>query len=476
MSAESSKSNPPLQATLPISFLVIGGGIAGLACALALRRVGHHVLVLEREDRSSARGDSGVRLPPNLSKILFHWGLRDILTSKSSITKRLIFMRYETGEMLGEHIWDVDMLRETRGLFMMLAHSELYDILYEAAIERGAQVRYNANVVELDPQEATVRLETGEELSADVLVGADGEHGLCRPAVVGENAPGDLTGLALFDTVVPSKEVPVYAERIREWHGQFAAFGSGHAIVAYPIRGTEDIAFQFYAPDGGHEGKYGDKPSVDVPSIVDGINPELAAVAKFARKAVRVSIRQHRDLDDWVHDDGRLVLIGEAAHPFPPSTIQGTAMAVEDGAVLAKLFSHISEERQIESFLYAFQELRQERVKAVRQGEFGSVLYMTAAGEMAAARDAGMRAKAAAGKNVLEGDGDAESIWEEYRVVFGYDCEDEADDWWVQWGMLRERALEREAAHAAGAPPLLDFAAMMSSVEISSTHDGEETH
>ncbi|PIL22837.1 hypothetical protein GSI_15532 [Ganoderma sinense ZZ0214-1] len=487
MSAESSRSNPPLQATLPISFLIIGGGIAGLACALALRRVGHHVLVLEREDRASARGGSGVRLPPNLSKILFHWGLRDILTSKSSITKRLIFMRYETGEMLGEHIWDVDMLKETRGLFMMLAHSELYDILYEAAIERGARVRYNANVVELDALEATVVLETGEELSADVLVGADGEHGLCRPAVVGENAPGDLTGLALFDTVVPSREVPAYAERITEWHGQFAAFGSGHAIVAYPIHGAEDIAFQFYAPDGGQEGKYGDKPSVDVPSIVDGINPEYGnalpspnsqcsltyAVAKFARKAVRVSIRQHRDLDDWVHDDGRLVLIGEAAHPFPPSTIQGTAMAVEDGAVLAKLFSHISEPRQIESFLYAFQELRQERVKAVRQGELGSVLYMTADGEMAAARDAGMRAKAAAGKNVLEGDGDAESIWEEYRVVFGYDCEDEADDWWVQWGMLRERAREREAE---GAPPLLDFAAMMAKVEVSSTHDGEEAY
>ena len=144
-------------------------------------------------------------------------------------------------------------------------------------------------------------------------------------------------------------------------------------------------------------------------------------------------------------------------------------MSLEDASVLAKLFSHLRAEDQIESFLYAFQELRQERVKAVRQGEFGSVLYMTAEGEMAAGRDAGMRAKAAAGKNVLDGDGDAESIWEEYRVVFGYDCEDEADDWWVQWGMLRERALEREAANA---PPLLDFASMMSSVEISSTHDG----
>ena len=158
-----------------------------------------------------------------------------------------------------------------------------------------------------------------------------------------------------------------------------------------------------------------------------------------------------------------------------PGTIQGTAMAVEDGAVLARLFSHLSEERQIGSFLNAFQELRQERVKAVRQGEFHSVMYMTAGDEVAQARDENMRRKAAAGKNVLDGDGDGDAaqIWEEYRVIFGYDCEDEADDWWVQWGMLRERALEREAAHAAGAPPLLDFASMMSSVEISSTHEDE---
>lgn len=84
-------------------------------------------------------------------------------------------------------------------LIRRLQHSELYDILYEAAIELGAQVRFNANVVELDTEGAAVRLETGEELSADVLVGADGEHGLCRPAVVGEDAPGDLTGLALFE-------------------------------------------------------------------------------------------------------------------------------------------------------------------------------------------------------------------------------------------------------------------------------------
>ena len=157
-----------------------------------------------------------------------------------------------------------------------------------------------------------------------------------------------------------------------------------------------------------------------------------------------------------------------------PSTIQGTAMAIEDGAVLARLFSHLSEERQIGSFLNAFQELRQERVKAVRQGEFHSVMYMTAGDEVAQARDENMRRKAAAGKNVLDGDGDGDAaqIWEEYRVIFGYDCEDEADDWWVQWGLLRERALGRQASgeddeDEAAAPSAFDFSAF--AVQVSET-------
>ena len=140
-------------------------------------------------------------------------------------------------------------------------------------------------------------------------------------------------------------------------------------------------------------------------------------------------------------------------------------MAIEDGAVLAKLFSHLSDESQIESFLYAFQELRQERVCAVRAGEFASVFFMTAAGAPAADRDASMRAKAARGQNVLEGEGSAEGVWEEYRVVFGYDCEDAADDWWVQWGMLRERANGADE-RGASVPSLLDFSAAMSQVHI----------
>ena len=149
-------------------------------------------------------------------------------------------------------------------------------------------------------------------------------------------------------------------------------------------------------------------------------------------------------------------------------------MAVEDGAVLAKLFSHLSEERQIESFLYAFQELRQSRTRSVRASEFGNAFFMAMpVCEQSRQRDEGMRMLGEKGLNVLEGgDGEASGAWDEIRTVFGYDCEDEADDWWVQWGLLRERALGRQASgeedeDEAVAPSAFDFSAF--SVQVSET-------
>ena len=150
-------------------------------------------------------------------------------------------------------------------------------------------------------------------------------------------------------------------------------------------------------------------------------------------------------------------------------------MAVEDGAVLAKLFSHLTESRQIESFLYAYQELRQARTRGVRASEFGNAFFMAMpVCEQSRQRDEGMRMLGEKGLNVLEGgDGEASGAWDEIRTVFGYDCEDEADDWWVQWGLLRERALGRQASgeddedEAAAAPSAFDFSAF--AVQVSET-------
>ncbi|KAI0750055.1 FAD/NAD-P-binding domain-containing protein [Daedaleopsis nitida] len=466
----------PQQCGLPISFVIIGGGIAGLACALALRRVGHRVLVLEKSDKKSARGEGGIRLPPNLTKIFFHWGLRDALKKKAVVSRTIVFSKYESGDYLGSQVWDENVLAETRGVFMLMTHEQLHEILHDAAIKAGVQVKYKCPVTAVDPANHRISLASGETLSADVVVGADGEYGLCRRIVVGQEVRGTPTGLAMYDTIVNSKYLPKNLAAVKKENGVFVAFGDNRSIVAFPVRGSKELAFQFYGPDDAQEGRYGDAPSVKVQEIATTLDERLQPIIKNARKAVRVTVREYSDIEDWVEDDGRLVLIGEAAHPFPPGTIQATAMAVEDGAVLAKLFSHLAEERQIESFLYAFQDLRQARTREVRASEFGNAFFMAMPDcDASRQRDAGMRQLGEQGVNVLEGGGEASGAFEEVRTIFGYDCEDEADDWWVQWGLLRERAIGRQAEEeeeeeedVAPQTPMYDFSGSAFTVQVSS--------
>lgn len=156
-----------------------------------------------------------------------------------------------------------------------------------------------------------------------------------------------------------------------------------------------------------------------------------------------------------------MVVIGEAAHPIPVSqmasfsrlhnnattekvgAIQNAALSLEDGSVLAKLFSHLRTEDQISSFLYAFEDLRDSRCTSVAGSEAGNMYFMTLPpGEMQAGRDMVFKSKDAAGLNVLEpseADGTMDR-WEEIKNVFGYDAEDDADNWWVQWGILAMHA------------------------------------
>ncbi|KAF8423759.1 hypothetical protein L210DRAFT_3355664, partial [Boletus edulis BED1] len=106
-----------------IDFLVVGGGLAGLSCALALRRVGHRVVVLEHVFcvflTNLQMSHGGIRLPPNVVKILYKWGLKDALDAISVESRSFEMDKYETGEVLGTHVWDEDIFTATGGAFLL---------------------------------------------------------------------------------------------------------------------------------------------------------------------------------------------------------------------------------------------------------------------------------------------------------------------------------------------------------------------
>jgi len=138
-------------------------------------------------------------------------------------------------------------------------------------------------------------------------------------------------------------------------------------------------------------------------------------------------------LESWISESGKVLVLGDAAHPFSPGTGHSYAVALEDGAFIGKIFSHTRNPERVSEFLCAFQEHREPRCARLRQMEKEYIFHMTVPeGEFQAGRDASMRARHAAGQNVL--DGDLEQMMEDYRMMYGYEAADDADEWWMTWG------------------------------------------
>ena len=121
-------------------------------------------------------------------------------------------------------------------------------------------------------------------------------------------------------------------------------------------------------------------------------------------------------------------------------------MSTGDAAVLGRVFSHLHRHEQIDSFLSAVQEIRKDRVNHVLHASAGNILAVSLPPGVAAARNADLRARNERGlKRLGEEVGmraSAESAEEMSHLVeniFGYDPEDEADNWWIQWGAVQER-------------------------------------
>ncbi|KAJ7765864.1 hypothetical protein DFH07DRAFT_810066 [Mycena maculata] len=436
---------------IKLDFAVIGGGVAGLSCAIALGRIGHRVTVIEKNDSMlNAAAGRGVRMPPNLTKILLHWGLQDQLRAISVKSEAIQILLGNTGELLGTHRWDEELLKETRGEYLFAHLSDLLGLLYDEAIRCGADIRVGTTALSIDPAEGTIALDFGGVLHADVIVGADGVAGLSRSILLQEELAeeGDIEKSAdrqlmwMYSATIPKGAIlndaalkPLYDEAQTTL---FCWLGHGRSVVGYPLGGTEEFAICAYGPYDA------DQTLADgMRETMEHTEPRLQNLLPLLSSLQRHPVMQCQPLDDWVSQSSRLVIVGTAAHPIPPGSIQESAMAVEDGAVLARLFSRLDSRDQIGQFLWAFQDIRQPRCAAATESET-NIMYYTCmpAGEEQEARDQGMRAKLAAGVEVLQAGADQEETpeWQEVKEVFGYDAEDEADDWWVKWGSLRYKS------------------------------------
>ncbi|KAJ3522425.1 hypothetical protein NM688_g8876 [Phlebia brevispora] len=421
-------------------------GLSGLAAALSLRRVGHNVTVLERDVEILKGGPGGgCRLTPNMTKVLMHWGLKPELQARGVRKRSVVFNKTDEDGALGKHTYHDEVLLESGGgEWFFISHTELRGLLYTAATNAGANVRPNCTVTAVDAVARQVTLASGEVVTGDVIIGADGPKGICRETVVGAPTTGTPTGTTLYNATMSAEDVAKVSEMMggpeESEVAVYVWYGDGWCLYSYQMNPQGDHALHLYGPDDGQDGTWSDEPSVSLPKLLENLEPKLAKFVENASLAVRVRMMDYGMAEDWVHETSdRLLIIGEAAHPFPPGALQTAAMSMEDAAVLGKLFSHLKSEDQIGNMVCGFQDIREERCKMALEREvYRAQVFTLKKGPEQEARDKTLRLL-----NKDKGFDLGLYSLEEPRVLFAYDCEDQGEEWWQSWGLLRERAHNR---------------------------------
>ncbi|KAF7335706.1 FAD-binding-3 domain-containing protein [Mycena venus] len=461
----------PLSEEPGLKFIIVGASIAGLTSALALKAAGHSVLVLEKEEHlcgADTIPSGGARVPPNGCKVLFDLGLEAEIRENAVVGEGLMMYTYnsegkdEGWEYFGLNLWDPELLIEACGDFLQMRHRDLVHILYNATMkERGTDdqsgclsgvvtILFDAEVTDIDCDNCVVTMRSGEKHTGDAIVGADGASGLVRKCLIKEHDSSRddaFTGLAFYSANI-AQSIAIGDDELTKLYQYPRSnmvtllVGNNRGAEVFLAGKDRDIQLCVYTPDSPQDGSWNEKAKRDIREVVGPCNLLMQKLVAHAGPSTCVQIKDHCELNSWVSTSGKVLVVGEAAHPFPPISLHTCSVAIEDGAFLGKIFSHTQDPSRIPEFFNAFEENRCGTLAALTSFKLRRAMstFMTLPdGEKQISRDAMMRANHAAGRNVLDApEEDMHTLWENLRKVYGYDPADAADEWWVSWGRFRQ--------------------------------------
>jgi len=317
--------------------LIVGAGIGGLASAIALRTKGHDVTVLERREALGELG-AGIQVPPNAVKVLRRLGVMEAIGERAVAPKAIAARMGVSGrEVFRVPLEDVSERRW--GAPYLVTHRADYIEALAGALPEGV-VRFGAEFASYKSVSGglEVSLANGETLEADVLVGADGIRSRVRENVAVAGEP-EFTGNVAWRATVPVAELGEYAPP----NETCAWFGEGRHAVTYLLRGRELANFVGVVEQDHWKEESWTAQGTREEALADfaGWDARVVSIIAHAKAHYRWALFDREPLERWL--DGRVVLLGDAAHPMLPFMAQGAAMAVEDAWVLAECIDDLPE-------------------------------------------------------------------------------------------------------------------------------------
>ncbi len=299
--------------------LIAGGGVGGLAAALALTRAGWEAKVFERAPTLGEVG-AGLQLGANGYRALAALGLADRVAA-GAWAAPAIEMRRGVGGGLLTRIplggrWGAPHLCVHRADLIEALAATLPEGVVETGVEAGG----------LAP-EGALRLASGAEFEGDLVIGADGLRSRIRETMLGPEAPR-FTGYVAWRATVPAAAAPSQPPAVTAWAGK------GRHAVTYPLRGGRLVNFVgIVGEDWRKEGWTEPGDPAALRALFGDWAAPVAEIVRAAEAPFRWALFDRPRLPRW--SEGRAVLLGDAAHPMLPSLAQGAAQALEDAVALA---------------------------------------------------------------------------------------------------------------------------------------------
>jgi len=321
-----------------LSIAVVGAGIGGLTAALTFARQGHSVTLVERRTGFSEVG-AGLQLSPNASRVLMHLGLAPALRRAATIPERVVVRRIASGKRIGEVALGSFMQEHHGAPYWVIHRADLQTILLDA-VRSEASIRIvmgrKVESVRDGPDHAEIVWTSSsgarETLRADAVIGADGVWSKVRRAI-GDTAPPTFHGYVAWRATFDRKAAPpeLAGNETGLWLGP-----KGH-VVHYPIAGGRLI--NVVAVERSREpveGWAAPGRAEDLLAHYGSSAPALLELLRQPREWLRWSLFHHpiKRLAQ-----GRIALLGDAAHPVLPFLAQGAALAIEDAATLGALLA-----------------------------------------------------------------------------------------------------------------------------------------
>jgi 2-polyprenyl-6-methoxyphenol hydroxylase-like FAD-dependent oxidoreductase len=318
-----------------LSIIIVGGGIGGMAAALALSKLGIRITLLEQSPEIGEIG-AGIQLAPNAFAALDALGVGKNARNRAVFTDRLVMMDAVDGSEVGTFPVDERFRQRFGNPYAVIHRADIHTSIFEA-VEQSPLITFFtstrvAELIEEDGQVSVVDTQ-GHRFTGDAVIGCDGVKSVIRDKIVGDQPR--VSGHVVYRAVVPVEKMP---EDLR-WNAPAVWSGPNCHLVHYPLREGQqfNLVVTFHSREqetwGVREGS-----KEEVLSYFEGICERPRRLLEAPTSWKRWSTADRDPIETWTR--GRVTLLGDAAHPMLQYLAQGACMAIEDAVTLGEAVRH----------------------------------------------------------------------------------------------------------------------------------------